>query len=43
MKKNLDQQGMIATGGTPQAYGERIRREYDRWVKVVDAAGIKPE
>jgi tripartite-type tricarboxylate transporter receptor subunit TctC len=43
MKKNLDQQGMIATGGTPQAYGERIRREYERWVKVVNEAGIKPE
>ncbi len=43
MKKNLDQQGMIPTGGTPQIYGERIRREYERWVKVVDAAGIKVE
>ena len=43
MKKNLDQQGMIATGGTSQAYGERIRREYERWAKVVAAAGIKPE
>ncbi len=43
MKKNLDQQGMIATGGTPQAYGDRIRREYARWVRIVDEAGIKGE
>jgi tripartite-type tricarboxylate transporter receptor subunit TctC len=43
MKKNLDQQGMIPTGGTAQKYGERIRAEYARWVKVVDTAGIKPE
>jgi tripartite-type tricarboxylate transporter receptor subunit TctC len=43
MKKNLDQQGMIATGGTPQAYGDRIRREYARWVRIVDEAGIKAE
>jgi tripartite-type tricarboxylate transporter receptor subunit TctC len=43
MKKNLDQQGMIPTGGTPQKYGERIRADYARWVKVVDSAGIKAE
>ena len=43
MKKNLDQQGMIPTGGTAQKYGERIRADYARWVKVVDSAGIKPE
>ena len=43
MKRNLDQQGMIATGGTAQKYGERIRADYARWVKVVDTAGIKAE
>jgi tripartite-type tricarboxylate transporter receptor subunit TctC len=43
MKKNLESQGMIATGGTPQKFGERIRKEYDRWVKVVNESGIKPE
>ena len=43
MKKNLEAQGMIATGGTPQKFGERIRSEYDRWVKVVKESGIKPE
>ncbi|MDP2242017.1 MAG: tripartite tricarboxylate transporter substrate binding protein [Burkholderiales bacterium] len=43
MKKNLDGQGMVPTGGAPQKFGERIRRDYQRWVKVVDAAGIKAE
>ncbi len=43
MKKNLDAQGMIATGGTPQKFGERIRGEYERWIKVVKETGIKPE
>ncbi|HKA40455.1 MAG TPA: tripartite tricarboxylate transporter substrate binding protein [Burkholderiales bacterium] len=43
MKKNLEQQGMIANPTTPQKFGERIRGEYDRWVRIVKEAGIKPE
>ena len=43
MKKNLEAQGMIPTGGTPQKFGQRIKAEYDRWVKVVKESGIKPE
>jgi tripartite-type tricarboxylate transporter receptor subunit TctC len=43
IKKNLEQQGMVPTGGTPQKFGERIRREYDRWLKVVQEANIKAE
>ncbi len=41
MKKNLDSQGMVPTGGTPQKFNERIQREYARWVKVVKERGIK--
>lgn len=41
MKKNLESQGMIGTGGTPQKFSERITREYARWVKVVQDAHIK--
>ena len=41
MKKNLDAQGMMATGGTPQQFNDRIRREYERWVKIVKERGIK--
>ena len=43
MKKNLEVQGMIATGGTPEKFGERVRRDYDRWVKLVDEVKIKVE
>lgn len=40
MKKNLEQQGMTATGGTPAKFNERIQREYQRWVKVVKERNI---
>ncbi len=43
MKKSLDSQGMVQTGGTPQKFGERIQRDYQRWVKVVKEANIKAE
>lgn len=43
MKKNLDTQGMAPSGGTPAKFGERIRKDYERWTKVVKEAGIKPE
>jgi tripartite-type tricarboxylate transporter receptor subunit TctC len=43
MKQNLEAQGMIASGGTPQRFGERIRKDYDRWVKVVREQNIKPQ
>lgn len=43
MKKNLDSQGMTPSGGPPEKFGERIRRDYDRWVKVIKAARIKVE
>jgi len=41
MKKNLDAQGMVPTGGTPQQFNDRIQREYARWVKVVKERNIK--
>jgi len=43
MKSNLESQGMVPSGGTPQRFGERIRKDYDRWVKVVREQNIKPE
>ena len=43
IKKNLAADGMIPTGGTPRQFGERIRKDYDRWVKVVQEANIKVE
>jgi len=41
MKKNLDSQGMIPTGGTPQHFDQRIRKDYERWVRVVKESNIR--
>jgi tripartite-type tricarboxylate transporter receptor subunit TctC len=43
MKKNLDVQGMIPSGGAPEKFGQRIRKDYERWLRVVKEAGIKAE
>ena len=40
IKRNLESEGMQPTGGTPQAFGERIRKDYDRWTKLVASAKI---
>ena len=41
MKKNLEQQGMIPTGGTPAKFAERINTDYNNWIKVIKSANIK--
>ena len=43
IKKNLAADGMTPSGGTPAQFGERIRKDYERWVKVVKDANIKVE
>ena len=43
MKKNLDGQGMVPSGGSPEKFDKRIRGDYDRWVRVVRDANIKVE
>ena len=43
MKKNLEAQGMTPSGGTPQRFGERSRKDYDRRVEVVREQNVKPE
>jgi tripartite-type tricarboxylate transporter receptor subunit TctC len=35
--------GVDVVGGTPQAYAKFLRDDYEKWGKVVAAAGIKPE
>ena len=35
--------GQTIGGGTPERYAEHIRRETEKWGKVIKAAGIKPE
>jgi tripartite-type tricarboxylate transporter receptor subunit TctC len=34
---------MVGTGGTATAFGDYIKKDYARWVKVVKDAGIKIE
>ncbi len=43
MKKNLDAQGMVPSGGAPEKFDQRIRGDYERWLKVVKDQGIKVE
>jgi tripartite-type tricarboxylate transporter receptor subunit TctC len=42
VKKILETDGMIASGGAPQAFDDRIRKDYAKWTKVVKEAGLKP-
>jgi tripartite-type tricarboxylate transporter receptor subunit TctC len=39
----LSRQGMTAVGGPPERLGELVRRELERWARVVSAAGIKAD
>jgi tripartite-type tricarboxylate transporter receptor subunit TctC len=40
IKTSLDREGMQATGGKPEAFGKRIRDDYERWVKLVKERNI---
>jgi tripartite-type tricarboxylate transporter receptor subunit TctC len=39
----LGKQGLIPVGGTPERFGELVRKELVRWSRVVEAAGIKAD
>ena len=39
----LAKQGLDPAGGTPQALGERVKRELASWTRVVKAAHIKAD
>jgi tripartite-type tricarboxylate transporter receptor subunit TctC len=41
VKKRLEDDGMIATGGAPKVLGDRARKDYERWVALVKAAKIE--
>jgi hypothetical protein len=43
MKKQIDAQGMFGTGGAAAAFGDFIRKDHGRWVRVVTEADIKVE
>jgi tripartite-type tricarboxylate transporter receptor subunit TctC len=40
MRQKLAEQGADAVGGTPEAFGEHIARERQKWSRVVREAGI---
>ena len=35
--------GVDVVGSTPAAYAKFLRDDYDKWAKVVAAAGLKPQ
>ena len=41
--QQLAVEGAVPLPGTPQAFGELIRREIPRWAEVVRAGNVKPE
>jgi tripartite-type tricarboxylate transporter receptor subunit TctC len=41
--QQLATEGAVAMAGTPQAFGELIRREIPRWAEVVKAGQVRPE
>ena len=43
IRKTLESDGMIGSNITPDQFGQRIRKDYDRWLKVVKDANIKVE
>ena len=43
MKASMAKEGVIPSGGTALAFGQRTRDEYDRWAKVVARANIRAQ
>ena len=43
VRERLNQLGIAATPGTPEKFGDEIRRDLGRYGPVVKAAGIKAE
>src|SRR3954471_6742592 len=42
IKRTLERDGMTPSGGTPQDFDQRIRKDYERWTRVVKEVGLKP-
>ena len=43
VKKNFEGQGMLPRAGTSAQFQQIVRKDYERWVKVVQKIGFKPE
>ena len=39
----MTQIGFDVVAGTPEEFGRFMKEEVDRWTKVVERGGIKPE
>jgi tripartite-type tricarboxylate transporter receptor subunit TctC len=42
-KERLKALGAITVGDTPAEYAAFLKKDYDRWARVIKAAGVKPE
>jgi tripartite-type tricarboxylate transporter receptor subunit TctC len=43
VRDSLQQQGADAAPSTPEAFGEYIRSEIEKWAKLVKSSGARPE
>ena len=43
VSKSIAERGGTAIGGTPEQFAEHLRKEIEKWAKVIKAAGIKPQ
>jgi tripartite-type tricarboxylate transporter receptor subunit TctC len=43
VRKHFAVQGMLPRAGSPSAFDEVVRRDYARWLKVVQDIGFKPD
>lgn len=43
MKASMEKEGVVPSGGTAARFGERTREEYDKWLKVVARANVRPQ
>jgi tripartite-type tricarboxylate transporter receptor subunit TctC len=43
LRKNFATQGMLPRAVSPAAFNDVVRKDYARWVKVVQDIGFKPE
>ena len=40
-RKSLEPLGIVPTGGTPQHFADRMRIDYERWLRVIKESNIK--
>ena len=43
VSKSFADRGSIPIGGTPEQFAEHLRKEIEKWAKVIKAAGIRPQ